>query len=180
MNFDENLKTPPHLSLNTCCTTCQWVTSRHRMFYSRVVTSGRLVNKLILNRIEGTTRQDLFTSRHRNQYSRVVKTWRLVTETLIQESSRVDDSWQKLLFTSRQGWTTRDRNICSRVVTHARLVTPTRTIRTCIAFTLFPIIHVYFYKLVYYSNNLFIFLVYSLYCLNSFNFSKEKLSLFQE
>ena len=117
------------------------------------------------SRVDDSWQKQLFTSRQRwttrdrITFWRVVKSWRLVIETLIHESSRVDDSWQKLLFMSHQEWMTRDRNICSRVVTHARLVTPTRTIRTCIAFTLFPIIHVYFYKLVYYSNNLFIFLV---------------------
>ena len=109
------------------------------------------------------------------------------------ESSKMDDSWQKHLFTSRDTCTTRDRNNHARVVKGGRLVTDafvheswhmhdsshTQEHPDMHCIHPFPIIHAYFYKLVYYSNNLFIYLLfYSLYCLNSFNFLREKLSFF--
>ena len=138
------LKTLLHMNFNTCWTTHQDLTSRHRNFYSRVVTTGRLVKKPISNRSVGTTRQDL-TSHHRNYYSRVVKSGWLVTEAIIHELSRVDDSWQKHLFTSRDTCTTRHTLTYQ---SNMHCIHP------------FPIIHAYFYKLVYYPNNLFIYFLF--------------------
>ena len=57
------------------------------------------------------------------QSARLVTHWRVVTATFMHESSRVDDSWQNHLFTSRDRCTTRDRTIYSRVINSGRLVT---------------------------------------------------------